>query len=331
MSIKARSSLRDAGKVCKITLWPLSLDASYKNFCTHIISLPGLIPGGPTDGELSIPGKPSEKEFVRVGAEHGLPFACGAKTSLTFSEIHYFDAPKRKELKRWLTNMGMDSDAVVLFGSTADTFGLRCELIENALDGTALFYVVPQARVDEGRKVLESLTNEKKTLVISATLADAANADEIKFLLQSIVGTVEGTIKKNEMDLSAPRSVSQITVVKGKDLMVADITGKSDPFCKIGFGPKFGTYKTGVHTTKAKKQTLNPVWAPSDKPTVKFDAEKLAGDTLWIEVWDEDLVGADRMGFCSIPVASLVPGEIELKVKPVKKEKACGSIWINVQ
>lgn len=63
---------------------------------------------------------------------------------------------------------------------------------------------------------------------------------------------------------------------------------------------------------------------------MKFDALKLQNETLFIEVWDEDLVGSDRMGFCSIPVKNLIPGDLELKVKPVKKEKATGSIWINV-
>lgn len=65
------------------------------------------------------------------------------------------------------------------------------------------------------------------------------------------------------------------------------ITGKSDPFCVFGIGPKLGTWTVGPFKTKTKKKTLNPVWEKSDKSSTPVGPKSLVeykGEFLFIEV-----------------------------------------------
>jgi len=154
-------------------------------------------------------------------------------------------------------------------------------------------------------------------------------------VLELLIAIATSQVVNPVSDLSvgaAPTTIgaSTITIVRGEKLLAADLSGKSDPFCKFYFGPKLGVITAGPFQTKAKSQTLNPVWGPNDRAKVECNFAKYIDSQLIIEVWDEDVVGADRLGFCEIAVAQLRPGEIELPLKPMKKEKATGKLFIKI-
>jgi len=87
--------------------------------------------------------------------------------------------------------------------------------------------------------------------------------------------------------------------------------------------------------TSVKKKTLDPVWdkGEADHAKLQIAYNRAWNDKLFlIEVWDKDVgLPDDRIGYCSICFDTLFekgPGELELKVHPVKKEKATGTITI---
>lgn len=122
-----------------------------------------------------------------------------------------------------------------------------------------------------------------------------------------------------------------LTIKRGVGLAVADLNGKSDPYCKFGIGSGLGAWKVGPFTTKTKYKTLDPCWDPKkDNSVALIDFAKYRQYDIIIEVWDEDLVGNDRLGYCSIPVAQISNGKHVLPVKSVKNEKASGTISIDI-
>lgn len=123
-----------------------------------------------------------------------------------------------------------------------------------------------------------------------------------------------------------------ITIMKGEKLAAADLNGKSDPYCVYGLAQRLGAWNkgNGPYKTKVRKETLNPVWGPNDNASRDLDFLGNPQSHLMIEVFDKDLTGSDRLGYVSIPVSEVTVGERQLQVKPVKNEKATGTITINI-
>eukprot|EP00270_Netrium_digitus_P018027 TRINITY_DN6782_c0_g1_i1.p1 TRINITY_DN6782_c0_g1~~TRINITY_DN6782_c0_g1_i1.p1 ORF type:complete len:573 (+),score=172.20 TRINITY_DN6782_c0_g1_i1:120-1838(+) len=91
--------------------------------------------------------------------------------------------------------------------------------------------------------------------------------------------------------------VLTVTVKKGKDLVVKDYTGSSDPFVILKM--ELGKEK---YNTKVVQQNLNPEWNES------FDLiiQDAAHDLLIMEVWDHDVIGKDFMGRAALTLSRVL-------------------------
>jgi len=128
------------------------------------------------------------------------------------------------------------------------------------------------------------------------------------------------------VDLMKKYQHSEVTILRGNNLVACDFGGKSDPFCKFGVAKALGTWIGKPCKTQVISSTLNPTW----NATASFDFAAYPNDQLIVEVWDKDPGSADPMGYVSLPVSSMRRGEITLTVKPMKKEKVSGTITIFV-
>ena len=112
--------------------------------------------------------------------------------------------------------------------------------------------------------------------------------------------------------------IAIIRVVKGVDLVAADLNGKSDPYCKVGWG-------SNKRKTKIIKETLNPVW----NETLQLNVESVT-DAVEIEVKDDDPFRKnDPLGDATFSLAELEPNkatEMTLTLQNVAK----GQIVIEV-
>eukprot|EP00456_Euglypha_rotunda_P053059 TRINITY_DN427_c0_g1_i15.p1 TRINITY_DN427_c0_g1~~TRINITY_DN427_c0_g1_i15.p1 ORF type:complete len:237 (+),score=67.95 TRINITY_DN427_c0_g1_i15:55-711(+) len=96
----------------------------------------------------------------------------------------------------------------------------------------------------------------------------------------------------------APRVTGKLTITvhEGKDLTNKDV-GKQDPFCKIKLAEE--SHKTKTH----KKGGKEPKWKESFLFNVKdYDLK----EKVFFEVWDEDSLSNDKIGFVSVPIDSLI-------------------------
>ena len=105
--------------------------------------------------------------------------------------------------------------------------------------------------------------------------------------------------------------IAIIRVVKGVDLVAADLNGKSDPYCKVGWG-------ANKRKTKIIKETLNPVW----NETLQLNVESVT-DAVEIEVKDDDPFRKnDPLGDTTFSLAELEPNkatEMTLPLQNVSK------------
>ena len=73
----------------------------------------------------------------------------------------------------------------------------------------------------------------------------------------------------------------KVTVHSANDLLVADITGSSDPFVEVRIGQS-------THKTKVIKKDLNPVW------NEKFEIVTGTLGHLYLTVYDWDKIGSNE-------------------------------------
>ncbi|GAM28853.1 hypothetical protein SAMD00019534_120290, partial [Acytostelium subglobosum LB1] len=103
--------------------------------------------------------------------------------------------------------------------------------------------------------------------------------------------------------VSAPLSQLNIRVISAKNLVAADINGKSDPYVNIKVPSS-----TKVHKTKVIQKNLNPTWNES----FQVEISNSQYDTVVIEVYDKDAVGSDDLiGYVPID-PSLLPKGVEV-------------------
>ncbi|XP_046860503.1 uncharacterized protein PYUK71.03c-like isoform X2 [Xenia sp. Carnegie-2017] len=92
----------------------------------------------------------------------------------------------------------------------------------------------------------------------------------------------------------AERGGMEIQIIQGRDLVVMDVTGKSDPFVTIKYGTK------EKYRTKVIYNTLTPVWNETCRLPLPNKNDKLT-----IDVWDKDPLSQEKMGHVTFTLAQL--------------------------
>jgi Ca2+-dependent lipid-binding protein len=91
----------------------------------------------------------------------------------------------------------------------------------------------------------------------------------------------------------------EVWLIEAKDLVPADFTGKSDPYCLLKLG-------NTTKKSKIKYQTLNPKW----KEKFIFDVEDETKQILEIETLDWDLLSSpDPLGKTKLFLKTLEKNE----------------------
>ncbi|XP_009762430.1 calcium-dependent lipid-binding protein-like [Nicotiana tabacum] len=126
-----------------------------------------------------------------------------------------------------------------------------------------------------------------------------------------------------------PQGKLTVTVIRATNLKNQEMIGKSDPYVVVYIRPLF------KFKTKTIDNNLNPVW----DETFVLIAEDKETQSLFLEVFDEDIGEDDRMGVTKLPLNELeaeTPKEIELRLLPkfdmlkVKDKKDRGTITIKI-
>eukprot|EP00092_Neocalanus_flemingeri_P025254 GFUD01027386.1.p1 GENE.GFUD01027386.1~~GFUD01027386.1.p1 ORF type:complete len:4003 (+),score=946.67 GFUD01027386.1:1015-12009(+) len=109
------------------------------------------------------------------------------------------------------------------------------------------------------------------------------------------VDPLESTRNKSLSDQGLNDGKARVNLIKAKDLIKTDITGKSDPYAVI----KYGTQK---YKTPTAKNTQDPQWDCE----VEFDVPEGDAKDLNIEVFDHDKIGKDKsLGKLDMNIADL--------------------------
>lgn len=98
-----------------------------------------------------------------------------------------------------------------------------------------------------------------------------------------------------------------ITVVEGKDLLVKDKIGKSDPYVKLQYGK-------AVLKTKPAPHSPNPTW------NQKFEFDEIGGgEYLKIKCLTEETLGDESIGSARLSLEGLVDGSVRDVCIPLEK------------
>ncbi|KAL0312737.1 UNVERIFIED_CONTAM: Multiple C2 and transmembrane domain-containing protein 1 [Sesamum radiatum] len=98
-----------------------------------------------------------------------------------------------------------------------------------------------------------------------------------------------------------------ITVVEGKDLVVKDKIGKSDPYVKLQYGKV-------IQRTKAVPHSPNPTW------NQKFEFDEIGGgEYLKVKCYTEETFSDESIGSARVNLEGLVEGSIRDVYIPLEK------------
>ncbi|KAL8552654.1 hypothetical protein ACS0TY_001369 [Phlomoides rotata] len=97
-----------------------------------------------------------------------------------------------------------------------------------------------------------------------------------------------------------------ITVVEGKDLLVKDKIGKSDPYVKLHYGK-------AVQRTKPAPHSPNPAW------NQKFEFDEISGEYLKIKCYTEETLGDESIGSARVNLEGLAEGSVRDVFIPLEK------------
>ncbi|XP_013167496.1 PREDICTED: rabphilin-3A [Papilio xuthus] len=103
-----------------------------------------------------------------------------------------------------------------------------------------------------------------------------------------------------------------VTVLRARGLIGMDMTGLSDPFCRLEILPREGTYSNRLRT-KTVHKTKNPEF----NETVHFfgiTESDLAAKSLEIVLFDDDRYGCDEMGSATVSLRDCVKAPTQLRL-----------------
>jgi len=284
-----------------------------------------------------------------LGQEISLPFTVNGKAiRLALLHMHYISKEDRnkpfdgKEIAPILTrfrqtNMKFLPDAFVVVGDSqylSDEWTMTD--IKNTTKGECqcpTFFACWGKDQQKAQSVVQSLPYSKKHLGFLSSQTTTVYQELVSTIIKVAVfdeqcGSSQLISWLNTKQGAAYTSI-KVTVLTGHGLLACDVSGKSDPFCLMGIGKKLGDYTQPTHKTKAKSQTLDPVWTAADKNSHTFKFEQ--DQTLFIELWDQDALGKDRMGLVKIELNSIRAGKKECSIGSAKKEKASGKLNIEIE
>jgi len=162
---------------------------------------------------------------------------------------------------------------------------------------------------------------------------------EEKERVQKIEQEKADRIKKEEKaKIDAIKTNITITDIVGKDLIVADIGGSSDPYVKFWLiiDKKAQNDKETVkkQTTYVIENTLFPIWKNQSFNFQVPDHLVAKNTELFCEIWDKDLLSDDYMGQVTIPFTSFSESKVQeftVLGKGDKADKPRGKLQITVQ
>lgn len=126
----------------------------------------------------------------------------------------------------------------------------------------------------------------------------------------AIKGEVELKVKRRAQGSMIPEEIN-LHVIEATGLMAADRGGTSDPFAVIRFQGSSRCTKTWK--TRVIDKTLTPIW---DERFV-LDLEETA-KTFVLDVFDDDILGGnDFLGRVSLPLNSIINGQVEHRWYPL--------------
>lgn len=130
----------------------------------------------------------------------------------------------------------------------------------------------------------------------------------------------DGSIGSNAVHLSPQQSLFgssnlvpktgrkiYVTIAEGKELMLKDKFGKSDPYVKLQYGK-------AMQRTKSVPHTQNPIW------NQKFEFDEIGGgEYLKIKCCSEEMFGDDSIGGARVNLEGLVEGSVRDVWVPLEK------------
>ncbi|XP_075508656.1 uncharacterized protein LOC142545378 isoform X1 [Primulina tabacum] len=109
-----------------------------------------------------------------------------------------------------------------------------------------------------------------------------------------------------------------ITVLEGKDLVVKDKIGKSDPYVKLQYGK-------ATHRTRSVSHTSNPIW------NQKFEFDELVGgEYLKIKCYTEETFSDESIGSARVNLEGLIKGCTRDVCIPLEKVKS-GELQLQIE
>ncbi|KAG8391721.1 hypothetical protein BUALT_Bualt01G0216600 [Buddleja alternifolia] len=135
-------------------------------------------------------------------------------------------------------------------------------------------------------------------------------------------------VDTSELELK-PVGKLTVTVVKANDLKNMELIGKSDPYVVVHIRPLFKV------KTKVVDNNLNPVW----NQTFELIAEDKETQSLFLEVFDQDIGQDKRLGIAKLSLIDMEPEttkEMELRLLPtldmlkIKDKKDRGTVTVQV-
>ncbi|CAI9113565.1 OLC1v1014190C1 [Oldenlandia corymbosa var. corymbosa] len=109
-----------------------------------------------------------------------------------------------------------------------------------------------------------------------------------------------------------------VTVVEGKNLLVKDRIGKSDPYVKLHYGK-------AIQRTKSVPHTSDPMW------NQKFELDEIGdGEYLKLKCFTEETFGEESIGSARVNMEGLVEGSVRDVWVPLEKVNS-GEIHLQIE